>query len=259
MILEHIVTLAYHAARIGVRKFEVFLEMLKARKEFVKAIGVDALEPWQKRAWKQSFNEGVAKFDAGRRVIKVRSAKGPSNTLSFGDEMLLDGKPMSVGKRNEVIKRLGLTHADRGHGAGRDARGIANEAWMNDTAKSANPGMSGIWASDEAMLKSAQTALAMRKAGLGTFYNATGTWTVDFAELPHAGRAFVVSHRVPATAKPINLDPFPGIPVAELPVNNVRAYISAGNPPEIVSIFPSWVPNPKPWPLNLDVDVTPAR
>jgi hypothetical protein len=172
----------------------------------------------------------------------------------------------AAGRQADVRREAQRGHrATRPHPCGPRARSRTRRARHRQRGvderhrKSANPGMSGIWASDEAMLKSAQTALAMRKAGLGTFNNATGTWTVDFAELPHAGRAFVVSHRVPATAKPINLDPFPGIPVAELPVNNVRAYISAGNPPEIVSIFPSWVPNPKPRPLNLDVDVTPAR
>ena len=253
-ILKEIALLAYHAARVGIRKFEVFLAVLKARKNLLQGIDVDALTVDQRRLWNRAFAEGISTFDAGRPRIAVPSAKGPPSVLSFGDQMLLDGKPVSLAKRNEIIKRLGLAHADRGHGAARDVRTIANEAWLNFKPTSAGTGMSGIWASDEIMLKSAQTAIAMRKAGLGTFNPRTGTWVIDFAELPSAGRAFMVSQRVPANVTPVARTPFTGLPVDELPVNNVRAFIRDGNPPEIVTIFPSWIPNPKPRPLNLDVD-----
>ena len=100
---------------MGIRRFEVFIETIRARKELLTVLGVTELTAEQENQWRAAFNKGVSEYDATRPVIKVPFSKG-TRTVTFRDKMLLDGNPIRDGERDDVLRKLGLTHTDDGHG-----------------------------------------------------------------------------------------------------------------------------------------------
>jgi hypothetical protein len=138
------------------------------------------------------------------------------------------------------MQKLGLTHAYKGHGAKRDVLTIANEALQN-AAKPKGAGMSSVFSSDEAMLRSLQAAQADVAAGKGV---RSGAYTlVDVPTVPNTGRIFVAKSKLPAGVTPLNPTPFTALPdVAELPVTHVRALFTETRPGvfEIADLFPAF-------------------
>jgi hypothetical protein len=232
--------MAWHAARIGIRKFDVFLEVLKAEKAFLKTLDLEALTAEQLAELKSAFRQGVREFDATRPSLTVPFTKG-AKQLTFADEMLLDGKPVGARARDDVMKQLDLTHTDRGHGAFRDPRTIANEALQNAT-KPRGAGMAAQWASDEAMLESLQTAQRRLKTGAGV-RQPNGKYLVDFDASAKVGRIYVATPGLPPNATVLNAEPFAGMAVTEIAPNRVRALFDLENGTyTISSIFPIYVP-----------------
>jgi len=239
-ILADITKMAWHAARIGVRKFDAFLEVLRAERRMLKTLDLEALAPEQVTEIKAAFRKGVAEYDATRPALSVPFKKG-AKQLTFGDEMMLDGKPLSARSRDDVMKQLGLTHADRGHGAFRDPRTLANEALQNAAVPGA-AGMAGQWSSDEAMLDGLLEAQRRAKAGAAV-RAPNGKYLVDFDASAKAGRIFVADSHLPADATVLSTKPFAGLAVTEIAPNRIRAVFDlTGGQYQINSIFPTYVP-----------------
>lgn len=234
--------LAYHAARVGVRKFEVFLEALKAQRRILGNVGIDIekLSADELKQWKQAFNRGVREFDATRTAVKVPFKKG-TKTITFADEMLIDGRPVGSRVRDDVMKELDLAHTDRGHGAFRDERTLANEALQN-AAKPQGAGMSGQWASDEKMFESLARAKARAAAGYAT-RAPNGKWIVDLEASPDVGKIFAANSHLPPGAVVRKAVPVAGLPVTEIAPNRVRALFDrVGGEYKLSSIFPIFEP-----------------
>jgi hypothetical protein len=234
--------LAYHAARIGVRKFEVFLEALKAERRILGNVGLDIekLSGDELKQWKQAFNRGVREFDATRTTVKVQFKKG-TKTITFADEMLIDGKPVGTRVRDDVMKELDLAHTDRGHGAFRDERTLANEALQN-AAKPQGAGMSGQWASDEKMFESLARAKARAASGFAT-RAPNSKWIVDLEASPDVGKIFAANSHLPPGAVVRRAVPVAGLPVTEIAPNKVRALFDRVNGEyTLSSIFPIFEP-----------------
>ena len=60
-------------------------------------------------------------------MITVKFAKG-EKIVTWGDEMLVDGKPVSMRQREAVIEKAGFGHADERHGPYKDAAVLADQA-----------------------------------------------------------------------------------------------------------------------------------
>lgn len=231
---------AYYAAAEGIRDFQVFLAKLKLQK-FAKGLELDKLTAAELEALENAFKAGVREFDTAFSV-EVRYASGTSRlTIGPKGELVLDGKLVGAAAEHaEVIQKLGLTHAYRGHGAKRDVLTIANEALQN-AAKPKGAGMSSVFASDEAMLRSLEAAKAEVAAGKGV---RSGAYTlVDLPTTPKMGRIFAAKSKLPAGAAPLNATPFAALPdVAELPVTHVRALFTEVRPGifEIADLFPAF-------------------
>jgi hypothetical protein len=110
--LKGIKVLARHAARMGIRKFDA---LMTARRELASVLRVSEFTAEERKLIKAAFAEGVREFDATRPVITVEFTKGPK-VVSFGDQLLVDGKPVSKRVRDEVIEAAGCGHADARHG-----------------------------------------------------------------------------------------------------------------------------------------------
>ena len=234
---------AFFAAKEGIRDFQVFLAKLKLQK-FTKSVDFDKLTAAELEALEKAFKQGVADFDAAVPAfsVEVRYASGTSRlTVGEGGQLLLDGKAVGKTEREEIFKQLGLTHANRGHGALRDPVTIANEALQN-AAKKGNAGMSSIFASDEVMLRMLEAARA--EAAAGRAVQSGARYVVNIPATPDAGRVFVAKSHIPAGVTPINTQPLASLPeVAELPVTHVRALFSQqGGVWQIEDIFPAFIP-----------------
>jgi hypothetical protein len=234
---------AYYAAAEGIRDFQVFLAKLKLQK-FAKGLEIEKLTAAELEALDAAFKAGVKNFDTATPVfaVEVKYAAGTSKlTIGSKGELLLDGKVVGAGAEHaEVVQKLGLSHAYKGHGAKRDVVTIANEALQNAT-KPKGAGMSSVFASDEAMLRSVEAAKAEVAAGKGV---KSGAYTlVDMPTTPSTGRVFVAKSKLPAGATPVNPAPFTALPdVAELPVTHVRALFTETKPGvfEIADVFPAF-------------------
>jgi hypothetical protein len=213
----------------------------------MKDVEIDALTVDELRQLREAFDAGVKQFDAAVPAfeVEVKFAKGMSKvTFNERGEMLLDGKLVGETKREEVLKQLGLTHTNRGHGALRDTRVIANEAVLNAAD---GAGMSGQFASDEAMLRSVQAVkaeMARVETAKGTFTMSKSSRVIELPTTPNTGRSFVANGKLPTGVTPVNAAPFPGLPVSELPVTHVRAYLDEVKPGqwEITTIYPTYKP-----------------
>ena len=169
--LKGIKVLAYHSARIGIRKFEAFIEM---RRELASVLRIGELTVEQRKQIKAAFAQGVREFDATRPVVKVKFAKG-ERIVTFGEEMLVDGKPVSMRQRGDVIEKAGFGHADERHGAYKDAAVLADQAL--DSLAEGDNGMIGQWASDEAMIGSLEPARAEAIAGRAVPRRTASGWS----------------------------------------------------------------------------------
>jgi hypothetical protein len=159
--------------------------------------------------------------------------------------LLIEGKELSAegAKHAEVFKQLGLSHAYAGHGAGRDVLTIANEALQNAAKQPKGAGMSSIFATDEAMMRSLETARAEVAAGRGV--TSGGKVLVDVPVTPSTGRIFVAKSKLPTGVTPLSETPFAALPdVAELQVTHVRALFTETAPGtfEIFDLFPAFKP-----------------
>jgi len=172
-------------------------------------------------------------------VIKVPFSKRV-RTVTFGDEMLLDGKPIGERERADVLRKLGLTHTDDGHGVGREAYDLAVEAL--DNAAAGGKGMISQWASDEAMLGSWQKARAEANAGR-VVPTDNGKWKVELPATSDVGSVYVVGSRLPKTAGLRKWSPFADLAVREISPNRVWAIFRRNKGIyEIDSIYPVFVP-----------------
>lgn len=234
---------AYYAAAEGIRDFQLFLAKLKLQK-FAKGLELEKLTAAELEALENAFKAGVKEFEAATPTfsVEVRYASGPSKlTIGPKGELVLDGKVVGAGAEHaEVVQKLGLAHAYKGHGAKRDVLTIANEALQN-AAKPKGAGLSSVFASDEAMLRSLEAAKAEVAAGKGV---KSGAYTlVDLPTTPSTGRIFVAKAKLPAGVTPLNPTPFAALPdVAELPVTHVRALFTEVRPGvfEIADLFPAF-------------------
>jgi hypothetical protein len=239
LVPRALVVLGRGFARMGIRRFEVFIETIRARRELLTVLGVTELTAEQENQWRAAFNKGVSEYDATRPVIKVPFSKG-TRTVTFRDKMLLDGKAIRDGERDDVLKKLGLTHTDDGHGVGREARSLGIEA-RNSAAKDKD-GMISQWASDEAMLDSWQKAQAEANAG-HAIATKNGKWMVELPATADVGSVYVANSRVPTTAGVRKWAPFAEVPVAEIAPNRVWAFFKLKKGVyEIDSIYPVFVP-----------------
>jgi hypothetical protein len=241
--LQKVTKAAFYAAAEGIRDFQVFLAKLKLQK-FAKGLELEKLTAAELEALENAFKAGVKEFDAATPAftVEVRYASGASKlTIGPKGELLLDGKLLGAGAEHaEVFQKLGLSHAYKGHGAKRDVLTIANEALQNAT-KPKGAGLSSVFASDEAMLRSLEAAKAEVAAGKGV---KSGAYTlVDLPTTPSTGRIFVAKAKLPAGVTPLNPAPFAALPdVAELPVTHVRALFTEVRPGvfEIADLFPAF-------------------
>ena len=186
------VLLARHLARMGVRRFDVFLETLKARKELAAVLRAGEFTAEEEKQIKAAFAQGVREYDATRPVIRVPFSKR-ERIVTFRDETLLDGKPITMRDREAVMHRLGLRHTDWGHGVHQDPVVLAQQAV--DSAIAGDEGMISQWASDEAMLGNLQRAQAEVVAGRGV-RQANGKFEVVLPATPDAGRVYVANSRL---------------------------------------------------------------
>jgi hypothetical protein len=230
--LKGIKVLARHSAWIGIRKFEEFMAM---RRELASVLRINEYTVQQRKQIKAAFAEGVREFDATRPVIRVKFKKG-DKVVTFGDEMLVDGKPVSKRQRDEVIENAGFGHADGRHGPYKPAYVLADQAL--DSAAAGGAGMMSQWASDEAMLGSLEPARAEAMAGRAVPAD-NGQWIVDVPATPDIGRVFVVNSRIPKTATVLNRAPVAGKAVATIAPTHVRAAFTLEDGVyELSSIYP---------------------
>jgi hypothetical protein len=229
--------LARHSARMGIRKLETLLEALKGRRELAKLLGdFTAAEQKQLNA---AFAEGIREYDATRPVIKVKFSKG-ERTVTWREEMLLDGKPITKRERRDVLERLGFKHADDRHGMYKDPVVLADQAL--DRAASGEDGMMGQWASDEAMLGTVDPARAELNAGRWVLAN-NGNRVVKISARADVGRIFVANSLRPKIAGVRNWAPVAGKAVTEIFPNKVLAAFEPRNGGwEIASIYPIFEP-----------------
>ncbi len=229
--------LARHSARMGIRKLEVFLETLKARRELVKVLG--GLTAEEQQQLKAAFTQGVREYDATRPVIRVKFSKR-ERIVSWGDEMLIDGKRITRRERRDVLHELGLSHTDWRHGPYKDPVVLADQAL--DSAASQGDGMMGQWASDEAMLGSVEPARAELNAGRAVLTD-NGKYVAKFAARADVGRVYVASSRLSKLAGVRNWAPVAGKAVAEIFPNKVLAAFELRDGVyEISSIYPIFEP-----------------
>ena len=232
------VLLARHLARMGVRRFDVFLETLKARKELLAVLRAGEFTAEEQKQIKAAFAQGVREYDATRPVIRVPFSKR-ERIVTFRDEMLLDGKPITKGDREDVMHKLGLRHTDWGHGVHQDPVVLAQQAV--DSAVAGDEGMISQWASDEAMLGNLQRAQAEVLAGRGV-RQANGRFEVVLPTTPDAGRVYVANSRLGGLGKTVTVRsyaPFAGKAVTEIAPNRVIAAFELNDGVyEISSIYP---------------------
>ena len=195
---------AYYAAAEGIRDFQVFLAKLKLQK-FAKAVDLSKLSTAELEALEAAFKAGVKEFETAAPVftLEVKYVSGTSKlTIGPHGELILDGRTVGAGAEHaEVMQKLGLSHAYKGHGAKRDVLTIANEALQN-AAKPKGAGMSSVWASDEAMLRGIEGARAEVAAGRGARSGASTL--VDLPTTPSTGRVFIARSKLPAGVTPLN-------------------------------------------------------
>jgi hypothetical protein len=245
-LLLKVTKVAYHYARRGLRDFEAFLAELRVQK-FMQGIDLDNLTPQQLGQLRTAFDNGVAEW-SGTSSLRFE-LRGREVTLTYAEDgsLLLDGKAMSLAQRDNVFKRLGLSHTDAGHGPLRPSATIAGEAVQNARR---GEGMAGQFASDEAMLQSAARAKLRRGAGEGRMAQpdqpTSSGWVVEFEAPPGTGRVYAENGSIPAGATITNRTPFPNLPVAELPVTHVRAVFDGH---ELTNLFPIHIPPVAPPPL----------
>ena len=234
--LKGIKVLARHAARMGIRRFDA---LMTARRELASVLRVSEFTVEQRKQIKAAFAEGVREFDATRPVITVEFKKG-AKVVSFGDQMLVDGKPVSKRVRDEVVENAGCGHADERHGPYKDASVLADQAL--DSAAEGGAGMMSQWASDEAMLGSLAPAQAEAMAGRAVRAD-NGQWIVDLPATPDIGRVFVVNSRIPKGATVLNRVPVAGKGVATIAPTHVRAAFALEHGVyELSSIYPYYKP-----------------
>jgi hypothetical protein len=236
--------LARHLARMGVRRFDLFMETLKAREELLAVLHVGEFTAEEEKQIKAAFKQGVAEYDATRPVIRVPFKKR-ERIITFRDEMLLDGKPITARERGDVLHKLGLRHTDDGHGVYQDAVTLADQAV--DSAAAGNDGMIGQWASDEAMLGNWQLAQAEAAAGRGV-RQTNGLYEVVIPARPDVGRVYVANGRLAGLGKTVTVRsyaPVAGRTVTEVAPNCVvAAFELKDGVYEIHSIYPAYKPMP---------------
>jgi hypothetical protein len=238
-VIDKLIKVAYYAAKDKVDEFAVFLARLRTQK-WLKDIDFDSLTKEQLDAFEDAWKKGVAQFK-GEFAIDVPYSSGSSRlTLSSADEILIEGRPIGQTERDEVIKQLGLTHANRGHGAKQDTVTIANEALKNAEAPK-GAGMSGQFSSDGEMLR----YLELGRAQVATRGVPSGSkWLVDVPLTTNPGRVFIAKTKLPAGVTPIDNLPIPSLPgVAELVPTHVRVlFDKVGDTYVIFDLFPGWKP-----------------
>ena len=232
VLFKGIKILARHAARIGIRKFEAFMEM---RRELASALRIGEFTVEQRKQIKAAFAAGVREFDATRPVIRVKFAKG-EKVVTWGDEMLVDGKPVSKRQRGDVMEQAGLGHADERHGAYKDAAVLADQAL--DSAAANGDGMMSQWSSDEAMMGSLEPARAEAIAGRAR-RAPNNQWVVELPAAPDVGRVFVANSRLPKSATVLSRAPVAGKAVSTIAPSHVLAAFTLENGVyELSSIYP---------------------
>lgn len=235
-LLKGIKILARHAARIGIRKFDAFMEM---RRELASALRLSEFTPEQRKMIKAAFAEGVRDFDKTRPTITVEFAKG-KRVVTWGDEMLVDGKPVPKRVRDEVVEKAGFGHADERHGPYKDAAVLADQAL--DSAISGDNGMIGQWASDEAMMGNLEPARAEARAGRA-IRAPNGQWVTEHPVTPDVGRVFVANSRLPKTATILDRAPVAGKAVSTIAPTHVKAAFTLEDGVyELSSIYPVFNP-----------------
>jgi hypothetical protein len=230
--------LARHSARIGIRELKSFLKTLRARGEFARLLeGLTADEQAQLKA---AFRQGIREYDATRPVIRVKFNKR-ERVVTWEDEMLIDGKPISDRDREAVMRKLGLEHTDTRHGPYKDPVVLAQQA-LDRTAKPRGSGMMGQWASDEAMLGSLEPARAELKAGHWVLAD-NGQRVVKLPARADVGRVFVANSRLPKIAGVRKWAPVANKAVAEIFPNKILAAFELRDGAwEISSIYPIFEP-----------------
>ncbi len=235
-LLKGIKLLARHSARIGIRKFEAFMEM---RRELASVLRISEFTVEQRKQIKAAFAEGVREFDATRGSIKVKFAKG-EKIVTWGEEMLVDGKPVSKREREAVLHNAGFGHADERHGPYKDATVLADQAL--DSLAGGDNGMMGQWASDEAMMGSLGPARAEAIAGRAV-RAPNGQWVVELPATPEVGRVFVANSRRPQNATILNRAPVAGKAVTTIAPTHVKAAFALEDGVyELSSIYPIFKP-----------------
>jgi hypothetical protein len=239
-LFKGIKVLARHSARIGIRKFELFLETLKARRELAAVLRVSEFTAEQQKLIKAAFNQGVREYYAGLWSFEVPFSKRVRVLRPGPEGIEIDGKPWTDRDREAVIKRLGLAHADDRHGTWRDAVTQADRAL--DDAASGGDGVISQWASDEAMLDYYQRARAEASAGR-LAPAGKGKYAVTFTAPPDVGRVFVARSRLPKGATILDSAPVAGKAVTTIAPNRVLAAFERGKDGyEISSIYPLYEP-----------------
>ena len=237
IILRAIPALARQAGRIGIREFDLFMKTLKAQREVFAML--PELTAAQRKEWKRAFHQGLREYDATRPMIRVPFKKG-ERLVSFGDEMLLDGKPISEQDHKKVMELLDLGHTYKGHGAGRDARTLAAEAFAD--AEKGGDGMISQWASDETMFVQLERTRAEAMAGKAVRQK-NGEYVVELAATPDVGRVYVANSKLPGSAAVRNRAPFARLEVSEIaPTHVLAAFKLKGGEYEITSIYPTYKP-----------------
>jgi hypothetical protein len=220
------------------------METLKAREELLAVLHAGEFTAEEEKQIKAAFKQGVAEYDATRPVIRVPFKRG-ERIVTFREEMLLDGKPITAREREDVLHRLGLRHTDDGHGVYQDAVTLADQA--EDSLASSKDGMIGQWASDEAMLGNWQAAQAEATAGHGV-RQANGLYEVVLPAGPDVGRVYVANGRLAGLGKTVTVRsyaPLAGRAVTEVAPNCVvAAFELKGSVYEIHSIYPAYKPKP---------------
>jgi hypothetical protein len=220
------------------------METLKARKELLAVLHAGEFTAQEQKQIRAAFEQGVREYDATRPLIKVPFKKR-ERIVTFGDEMLLDGKAITGRERDDVLHKLGLRHTDDGHGVYQDAVTLADQAV--DSAAASGDGMIGQWYSDEAMLGNWQSAQAEAAAGRGV-RQANGLYEVVIPAGPDVGRVYVANGRMAGLGKTVTVRsyaPVAGRAVTEVAPNCVvAAFELKGGVYEIHSIYPAYKPKP---------------
>jgi hypothetical protein len=262
-LADRALKIAYHFLRtraIHKGSYDVFAEEIRGHKAMA---GVDWTDPASTRDLRAAYQRAQANLSSDRRVeyatlihgelagqeLAERLGRpffaiaefddGPRRiTFTADGDMELDGVLVQASKRELVYQKAGIWHAVTGHGPDSSYALIAQESNQLFKGKTALPGKSSRFATDEIMFRAIYDARRAFAAGRGVpSPDNPRRLMVDLPAGPATGRCFAHRERIPVGTPVLPAQPFPNLKnVYEVDVTHVRAIFEPDG--TLVTIYP---------------------